>query len=180
MPWRTLERRRPPALTGPSRTGVLQGSMGRHSPQARKQLATRLPCLAGAEQFVPGELQEGWKMTTSSRYESVQSPRHSRFPLHGEAWLWLCQPGKQSDGMCSDFCKAFDMVSYHILLGKLRNYGLDEWSVRWIENWLNGRAQRVGISGAESGWRPGTSGVPQGQYWAQPCLTSSSMTWMKS
>jgi len=27
----------------------------------------------------------------------------------------------------------------------------DEWSVKWIENWLNGRTQRVGISGAESG-----------------------------
>ena len=43
-------------------------------------------------------------------------------------------------------------------LGKLRKCGLDEWSVKWIENWLNGRTQRVVISGAESSWRLVTQG----------------------
>jgi len=44
-----------------------------------------------------------------------------------------------------DFSKAFDTVSHNILTGKLRKCGLDEWTVRWIENWLNSRTQRVVI-----------------------------------
>jgi len=34
--------------------------------------------------------------------------------------------------------------------------------VRWVENWLNGRTQRVLISGTDSSWRLVTSGVPWG------------------
>jgi len=65
-----------------------------------------------------------------------------------------------------DFNKAFDTVSHNILLGKLRKCGLDEWSLRWIENWLNGRTQRVVISGAESSWRPvAGSGSPGVNTW---------------
>jgi len=41
-------------------------------------------------------------------------------------------------------------------LGKCR---IDEWTMRRIENWLTGRAQRIDISVSESGWKPVTSGV---------------------
>ncbi|GAB0207637.1 mitochondrial enolase superfamily member 1 [Grus japonensis] len=70
--------------------------------------------------------------------------------------------GRAVDVVYLDFSKAFDTVSHNILIGKLRKCGLDEWTVRWVENWLNGRAQRVVISNAESSWRPVSSDVPQG------------------
>lgn len=41
----------------------------------------------------------------------------------------------------------FDSVSHNIFTGKLRKCGLDEWTVRWTKNWLNGRAQKAVICG---------------------------------
>ncbi|PKU44703.1 rna-directed dna polymerase from mobile element jockey-like [Limosa lapponica baueri] len=66
------------------------------------------------------------------------------------------------DAVYPDFSKAFDTVSHSILIAKIRKCGLDEWTVKWIENWLKDRAQRVVIRGTESSWKSVTSGVSQG------------------
>ncbi|GAB0183458.1 mitochondrial enolase superfamily member 1 [Grus japonensis] len=42
--------------------------------------------------------------------------------------------GRAVDVVYLDFSKVFDTVSCNILIGKLRKCGLDEWTVRWIEN----------------------------------------------
>ncbi|GAB0186379.1 mitochondrial enolase superfamily member 1 [Grus japonensis] len=47
--------------------------------------------------------------------------------------------GRAVDIVYLDFSKAFDTVSHKILIKKLLMYGLDEQTVKWIENWMNER-----------------------------------------
>jgi len=54
---------------------------------------------------------------------------------------------KTADAVYLDFSKAFDTVSHSILLEKLGAHGFDRYTLCWVKNWLEGRAQRVLVNG---------------------------------
>ena len=68
---------------------------------------------------------------------------------------------KQNDLILLDFSKAFDKVNHSKLILKLHTYGIWNSTLRWINAFLNNRAQRVVFEGEESDSVPVRSGVPQ-------------------
>src|SRR6218665_2598319 len=70
--------------------------------------------------------------------------------------------GRAVDVIYLDFAKAFDKVPHIILHKKMEACEFGGNLLRWIENWLKDRRQRVGIRGAFSEWIDVISGVPQG------------------
>ena len=63
----------------------------------------------------------------------------------------LVDEGKAVDVVDLEFNKAFDTVS-HSILGKLAACGLDRYTLLWIRNWLEGRAQWAVVNGVKSSW----------------------------
>ena len=72
------------------------------------------------------------------------------------------QEGRQTDILIMDFAKAFDKVNHSLLIHKLRYYGIDGKTTRWIQNWLEDRQQTVVLDGVSSEAVSVDSGVPQG------------------
>jgi hypothetical protein len=65
--------------------------------------------------------------------------------------------GSDVDVIYMDFQKAFDKVPHKRLIGKAKNYMLDNPLLEWIEDFLTGRTQKVSINGSTSDWKEVTS-----------------------
>ena len=74
----------------------------------------------------------------------------------------MLDEGKNVDIIYLDFAKAFDKIPHHRLIDKLASMGVEGRVKGWIQQWFEGRKQRVVINGRYSDWTDVTSGVPQG------------------
>ena len=79
-----------------------------------------------------------------------------------DTWLDALDEGNISAVVLLDLSAAFDIVSHSLLLEKLKVYGFNENSIKWIKNYLNNRYQKVYIDGAYSELLNVEDGVPQG------------------
>ncbi len=66
------------------------------------------------------------------------------------------------DAIYLDFSKAFDTVPHKRLINKMKGYGINESTCKWVEDFLSNREHRVKVNGALSSSAKVTSGIPQG------------------
>ena len=84
--------------------------------------------------------------------------RITRYPVTRPA----LDESKSVDIIYLDFQKAFDKVPHSRLLSKLQAHGITGNILKWLQDWLTDRKQRVVINGTSSEWQNVISGVPQG------------------
>jgi hypothetical protein len=79
-----------------------------------------------------------------------------------DQWTEMIDNGDCFDVMYMDFSKAFDTVPHQRLIRKLAAYGINGKLLKWIEDFLSNRRQRVSVNGSLSHWLEVLSGIPQG------------------
>ena len=70
--------------------------------------------------------------------------------------------GKEVRVVFCDISKAFDRVWHKGLIHKLKQSGISGNLLKWFQNYLYGREQRVVINDSNSNWLTVKAGVPQG------------------
>lgn len=74
----------------------------------------------------------------------------------------MLESGDNVEIVYLDFAKAYDRISHSILIRKLFLMGVRGNTLKWIQDWLTNRRQRVRISNSLSEWDTVLSGIPQG------------------
>ena len=64
--------------------------------------------------------------------------------------------------LLTDLSKAFNCLSYGLLIAKLNAYGFSIAALRLVQNYLSNRKQRTKINSDFSSWEEILFGVPQG------------------
>ena len=70
--------------------------------------------------------------------------------------------GKLIGAIYLDLTKAFNTISYNVLIDKLPKFGIRVKSLDWFVDYLFNKSQTVEINGCRSGVKPIVSSVPQG------------------
>ena len=94
-------------------------------------------------------------------FRSGRSPQTNLIEYLNTTTKWLDE-GRNFDVLYLDFAKAFDVVSHGRLLLKLKMFGIDGKLLKWLEDWLKDRKQRVRVEGKYSDWEDVISSVVQG------------------
>ena len=68
-----------------------------------------------------------------------------------ESWTKSLDRGESID-VYLDFMKAFDIVPHKRLIGKLKSYGIEYYTLRWIQAFLSDCLQQVSVNGINSEW----------------------------
>ena len=79
-----------------------------------------------------------------------------------DKWTDYLEHGGQVDVMYSDLEKAFDKVPHKRLISKLYCYGINEYVINWIKDFLTERTFRMKVYLSNSPWNLVSSGIPQG------------------
>ena len=79
-----------------------------------------------------------------------------------DSWTKALDRGESIDVVYLDFMKVFDTVPHIRLIGKLKSYSIEYYTLRWILAFLSDCVQQVSVNGINSEWANVTSGIPQG------------------
>ena len=94
-------------------------------------------------------------------FRSGRSPQTNLIEYLNATTKWMDE-GRSFDVLYLDFSKAFDVVSHNKLVTKLKNIGIEGNLLRWLDDWLRRRRQRVRVEGVYSDWEEVVSSVVQG------------------